>query len=596
MTDTNRISQAAALRRETFRKAMFEHWGAHLFKQRAGIPVRARASTRLTGQRNVGDIKVGIVGGGMAGLYAGLLLQALGIQFEIFEAAPTPGGRVRTHYFNDGSHQYAEMGAMRFPQNFMQSRLFNFWDYLNETSRQHPGARLIPRIPYVMHDATPSPSAGNLLCYNGMRPVTRNRAAADNATLGFDQALSGPEYEPFREGGKLKPAATLLDTALDVFIKKFEDDGIDSAWAYMMTYDSYSARSYLEEIGDGTTPYPSRLIDYLETVLSYSGMFDLALTEMVLDQFSFSSTEHWFAMEGGTSRITDEMANRLPPTAIRTGTRVTRLEETDAGAVIHYDHGNGTRPNTARFDRVFVTLANSALRFIDTPSTWAAGKYEAIRMLKMTNATKIALGFKTRFWERPGPYSEGMKGGQSDTDLPVRSIVYPSFGIGEAGPAYLLGSYCWQNDADKFSHLSDTEMLDVALRSVVHLHGDIAREQYLGHGAAIVWNRDPSVGGAFEFFQAAQFGEIFQNAQAPDGLFNFAGEHLDMVHYWIAGAFNSAYRVVWETLILEGLDSEANLDTLFEALGGGDLNPTMIPHVEGSIQLFNQLFEAAAAA
>ncbi|WP_126283005.1 flavin monoamine oxidase family protein [Burkholderia stagnalis] len=596
MTDTNRISQAAALRRETFRKAMFEHWGAHLFKQRAGIPVRARASTRLTGQRNVGDIKVGIVGGGMAGLYAGLLLQALGIQFEIFEAAPTPGGRVRTHYFNDGSHQYAEMGAMRFPQNFMQSRLFNFWDYLNETSRQHPGARLIPRIPYVMHDATPSPSAGNLLCYNGMRPVTRNRAAADNATLGFDQALSGPEYEPFREGGKLKPAATLLDAALDVFIKKFEDDGIDSAWAYMMTYDSYSARSYLEEIGDGTTPYPSRLIDYLETVLSYSGMFDLALTEMVLDQFSFSSTEHWFAMEGGTSRITDEMANRLPPTAIRTGTRVTRLEETDAGAVIHYDHGSGTRPNTARFDRVFVTLANSALRFIDTPSTWAAGKYEAIRMLKMTNATKIALGFKTRFWERPGPYSEGMKGGQSDTDLPVRSIVYPSFGIGEAGPAYLLGSYCWQNDADKFSHLSDTEMLDVALRSVVHLHGDIAREQYLGHGAAIVWNRDPSVGGAFEFFQAAQFGEIFQNAQAPDGLFNFAGEHLDMVHYWIAGAFNSAYRVVWETLILEGLDSEANLDTLFEALGGGDLNPTMIPHVEGAIQLFNQLFEAAAAA
>lgn len=596
MTDTNRISEAAALRRETFRKAMFEHWGAHLFKQRAGQPVRARASTRLTGQRKLGDLKVGIVGGGMAGLYAGLLLQELGIQFEIFEAAPTPGGRVRTHYFNDGSHQYAEMGAMRFPHNSMQSRLFNFWDYLNKTSRQHPGARLIPRIPYVMHDATPSPSAGNLLCYNGTQPVTRNRAAADNATLGFDQALSGPEYEPFREGGKLKPAATLMDAALDVFIKKFEDEGIDSAWAYMMTYDSYSARSYLEEVGDGATPYPSRLVDYLETVLSYSGMLDLALTEMVLDLFSFTSTEHWFAMDGGTSRITDEMVNRLPPTAIRTGTRVTRLEETGAGAVIHYDHGSGTRPITAQFDRVFVTLANSALRFIDTPSTWAAGKYEAIRMLKMTNATKIALGFKTRFWEQPGPYSEGMKGGQSDTDLPVRSIVYPSFGIGEAGPAYLLGSYCWQNDADKFSHLSDTEMLDVALRSVVHLHGDIAREQYLGHGAAIVWNRDPYVGGAFEFFQAAQFGEIFHNAQAPDGLFNFAGEHLDMVHYWIAGAFNSAFRVVWETLILEGLDSEANLDTLSEALGGGELNPTMIPHVEGSIQLFNQLFEAAAAA
>jgi monoamine oxidase len=595
MTHADSSTDTHALRREALRKAVFDRWGEHLLKRREGRPARATVSTRPAAQRKPGNVKVGIVGGGMAGLYAGLLLKELGIPFEIFEASATPGGRVRTHYFNDRPHQYAEMGAMRFPKSSMQSRLFNFWGYLNATASQHQGAKQIPEIPYVMHDATRQQGAGNLLCYNGLPPITRNRAKVDNATLGFDETFTGPEYEPFKQFGKLKPAQTLMDAAIDVFVKKFED-GLDGGWAYMMNYDSYSARSYLEEKGDGKTPYPSRIVDYMETVLSYSGMFDLALTEMVLDQFSFSATGQWSTMDGGTSRITAEMVNRLPPGTLRTGSRVSRLTENAEGAVIHYDQGSGTPASTATFDRVFVTLSNSALRFIDTPASWAASKYESIRMLKMTNATKVALGFATRFWEQKGPYSDGMKGGQSDTDLPVRSIVYPSFGIGEAGPAYLLGSYCWQNDADKFSHLSDTEILEVALRSVVHLHGEVAREQYLGHGASIVWNKERYIGGGFEFFQAAQFGEIFQNAQAPDGRFNFAGEHLDMVHYWIAGALNSAYRVVWETLILEGLDNPTNLATLKAALGGGIINPTMIPHVEGAVQLFNQYFESAITA
>ena len=41
---------------------------------------------------------VGIVGGGFAGLYAGLLLQSLGIDCEIFEASERVGGRIDTWY------------------------------------------------------------------------------------------------------------------------------------------------------------------------------------------------------------------------------------------------------------------------------------------------------------------------------------------------------------------------------------------------------------------------------------------------------------------------------------------------------------------
>lgn len=45
-------------------------------------------------------LKVGIIGAGAAGLYSALLLQSLGIEFEILEADGRAGGRIHTHYFD----------------------------------------------------------------------------------------------------------------------------------------------------------------------------------------------------------------------------------------------------------------------------------------------------------------------------------------------------------------------------------------------------------------------------------------------------------------------------------------------------------------
>ncbi|WP_435101184.1 flavin monoamine oxidase family protein [Arhodomonas sp. AD133] len=568
---------------ENFRKALLRQASRHLSDRRAErlhAEEPPKATFAAEPRRTRSDVSVGIVGGGMAGLYAGLLLDELGIHYHIFEASGERlGGRVRSYYFDDRPHQYAELGAMRFPDNFMQSRLFATWQYLNETAASVPGAREIPKIPYYMHDPTSTPDAGNLLAFNGCRPVTRNEAAADNTLLGFDQFFEGPEWDHFKRDGKLKPAQELLDNAINPFVEMFEDEGVDEAWETMLKYDGFSARGYLQTVGDGVAPYPARIVDYIESVLSYTGIFDLSLIEIVLDQFSFAATEQWYTMDGGVSRITDELANRVPGERVTMNARVSELRGDEDGAELAYRPEGGLRPRRHRFDRIISTLPFSVLKTVDTP-VWQAGKREAMRTLKMTNAVKIALGFRSRFWETEGPYSKGMKGGQSDTDLNVRSIVYPSFGIGEPGPAYILGSYSWQNDADKFSHLSESDLLDIALRDVAKLHGeDVVMREYLGHGASIVWNREPHAGGGFAFFAQGQFGELFVDACEPEGRFHFAGEHLDMVHYWIAGAFNSALRTVWEVLILEGLDSRENLDILFNALGGGDILPSMIPHL-----------------
>jgi len=57
--------------------------------------------------------RVGIIGGGIAGLTCAYELSQLEHQVTVLEASPRLGGRIYTHYFNDGTH--AELGAMRVP-------------------------------------------------------------------------------------------------------------------------------------------------------------------------------------------------------------------------------------------------------------------------------------------------------------------------------------------------------------------------------------------------------------------------------------------------------------------------------------------------
>ena len=79
---------------------------------------------------SVGELSVGIVGAGCAGLFTAMIFNHLREQLkkqnisfqvncEIFEAAEEErlGGRLYTYKFpHGGPHDYYDVGAMRFPQ------------------------------------------------------------------------------------------------------------------------------------------------------------------------------------------------------------------------------------------------------------------------------------------------------------------------------------------------------------------------------------------------------------------------------------------------------------------------------------------------
>jgi Flavin containing amine oxidoreductase len=93
------------------------------------------------------------------------------------------------------------------------------------------------------------------------------------------------------------------------------------------------------------------------------------------------------------------------------------------------------------FTHVVSTSTFGNLRAIDTsrvPMTYQ--QREAIRTLNYGPAVKVAIKFKSRWWEQDGI---DQRGGSSYTDRQSRVVVYPSYGLGDEGPGVLMVSYNW---------------------------------------------------------------------------------------------------------------------------------------------------------
>ena len=82
----------------------------------------------------------------------------------------------------------------------------------------------------------------------------------------------------------------------------------------------------------------------------------------------------------------------------------------------------------------------------------------AIRELNYIAATKIAIEFKSRFWEKAGQC-----GGKSITDLPIRFILSELW-HSYTRAAIVLASYTWADEALTWDSLPDRERIRYALK------------------------------------------------------------------------------------------------------------------------------------
>jgi len=93
------------------------------------------------------------------------------------------------------------------------------------------------------------------------------------------------------------------------------------------------------------------------------------------------------------------------------------------------------------------------------------------------NACKVAIQFRTRFWEHLNP---PIIGGCTTTDLPlIQRYCYPSYNLNGTGPGVLLASYNSASDADRSVSWTDDEHIEHVLEAMEEIHGPVVREQYM---------------------------------------------------------------------------------------------------------------------
>jgi monoamine oxidase len=241
-----------------------------------------------------------------------------------------------------------------------------------------------------------------------------------------------------------------------------------------------------------------------------------------MDSLDFSYAEHvdWFCLQygaflvasrlslnhnrGGADQISTRMAEKVraekATDPISLGAHVTKIAFVQSQVEVSVVGEASPR----RYDHVISTVPFGCLRTIDTsecPFSWEL--QTAIRTLHYDTSVKVGIQFKTRWWEQDGP-KLNHRGGLSNTDLPVRTIVYPSYGIGGDTGATMIGTYTWAQDAARFGGLINGKnsvgegvLLEQILGDLARVHDlDVAflREQVVDY-KAFDWYAHPYANG-----------------------------------------------------------------------------------------------------
>ncbi|KAI7759775.1 hypothetical protein LZL87_009098 [Fusarium oxysporum] len=513
-----------------------------------------------------GKISVGIVGAGVAGLFAALRFdwlnchdelkgKGLNISYDILEAAGAErlGGHLYTHRFSDEEHDYYDVGAMRFQNNTIMKTSASLMrqtgkalaDTLPRTFQLFQTLRKKADDPYDVNKGLPE---------NSQIPPELLKTNPSDLVSAALKVFTGVAKEKFKaaiaeeeEGEKQAFKSAGKDEKRGV-----RGPASQELWDLLMRADHMSVRQFLgsgqkKEIGKGPRlpveddfplgpGYNYNTIEWLETTTYGTGWYGQSLTECVLEELYFHTPDmdddpttkdiqYWWCIDGGAQEIAKRMAMKVRE-RIEYNTKVQSI---DAQVQLRRERKAGqytpmkikttiTDPKTKKVetkDREYFAIFNS--------TTLAA-----LQRMELSDAglSWVGMKFRTAWWQTD-PFNIA-KCGVSRTDLSLRVCVYPSYNMksneGEdkwdpEKPAVLLCSYTWGQDAQRIGSLcsnnttqDDAELKLLIIHDPARLHGRKERQLYLvgeaasSHHAWIVGALESVIRAVYVMFQGLQNG------------------------------------------------------------------------------------------
>jgi len=358
-------------------------------------------------------LKVGIVGAGAAGLYSAVLLDSLGIDYDILEASGRVGGRIYTYRFDETAWEAStpedpefydyyvslilpallrsilrfvqDVGAMRFPGMNYMDRIIgtannSLIPYIN--SKVDDPKDRVQQIPYIFTAENTFRRYNDILQYNQVPPTADifDAELADNGTVDAQFA-------------KLDPTtvwANVTNTLTTALSNDFTE-----GFNLLMNYDLESVRSYLLSQG-----FTGPQVDWLETINDATDHYDMySMSQSVLEEWIFSEAplDSWTCINGGMDRLTNGMLQIIKNKPIMNTPVTAILPAENQQLRLKF---NGTQERT--YAHVISTIPLGALQTVDlTELDIDYAQRHAIRKLNYDPAMKIGMKFKSRWQEFP---------------------------------------------------------------------------------------------------------------------------------------------------------------------------------------------------
>ncbi|KAJ5536161.1 hypothetical protein N7513_009347 [Penicillium frequentans] len=504
---------------------------------------------------------IGILGAGISGLMTYLLLHSVGFTtLEISESTDRVGGRIRTEYFDlpDSKYQYQELGAMRIPMtatfpmgnetltlNFTNHQMvFQLSEVLNKLNK-HNETLKIDWIPFIYNSDNALSLSKNKRNPDGSIPTVGD--VAKNSSIG---------------------ASTLPTPRLDDLRSKLDKIMLDPTMMKLIASNIYEAHKKFLDIGlDGKGGDDWSQADYIHNVLGY----DLNTTDLAnkllpdstpfwghMTDILFFSSKEWKTIDKGMIRLPNAFKPLIQDDLKyhRKIQKVEYLGSENKVQVSWKNHYTDRQFQNATYDYAFVSVPFTVIRKWELPE-FSPTLAHAISNLGYGSACKVALEFKSRFWEHLDRPIFGSCNTQ--TDVPgIGSVCYPSFNINGTGPAVVLASYNQDDYGKRWVSTSKEEHAQYVLDSFARLHGEIVYEQYTGNFKRLCWLEEESnAGGSWVDAGVGQHKLYMPSYFNTENNIIFVGEHTAYTHSWIASALESSVRGTVQLLLEMGLVDEA---------------------------------------
>ena len=409
-----------------------------------------------------------VVGSGLAGLSAAFKLKNSGWDVTVLEARGRAGGRVFSHVMPNSGGLICELGA----------------EWIGESHERIRQLCSDFKIGIQKHQFS------DHLLQNGIHSRPGAWDYSPKAKAAFDRMVKGFEK--------------LTDAQQRRLDRK-------DWWTHLSDIGFTREDLILRDLADST--------DFGESIRHVSAFG--ALAEYAENDPEKTQNQMDYKVIGGNSRLVDEFVARVGRDNIRTGMKVTEINQ--RGGIVTVKAGN----ETFRADACICTTPVASLRKIKFNPPLPAAQRDAAEKLIYARIVKNSVLYEYRFWK--------------DDDFSMvtdtTSHYYFHSTQKQAGNMGILTAYAIGEKADVLASQDDPRRMNVITRDLVDFD---QQAPSLARGiASYAWQRDEFTEGAYALYKPGQWFGIRPILKRPHGKVLFAGEHLAEWQGFMEGAINT---------------------------------------------------------